>query len=85
MFEIATRIAIFIAALSGLIGLLSYYLPTLPNETVVAFAFFIDAVNDWGFLLPLSSISSILALAITFWTMMALWDIGSWMLTKFTR
>jgi len=85
MFEIATRIAIFIASLSGLIGLLSFYAPTLPTEVVTAIAFFIDAVNDWGFVLPLSSISSILAAAITFWTLLALWDIGSWLLTKFTR
>jgi len=85
MFEIATRIAIFIASLSGLIGLLSFYVPTLPPEVVTAIAFFIDAVNDWGFVLPLASISSILASAITFYTLLALWDIGSWLLTKFTR
>lgn len=85
MFEIASRIAIFIASVSGLIGLLSYYVPELPAESVTAVAFFIDAVNDWGFLLPLSSMSTILGLAITFWTMMALWDVGSWLLTKIAR
>jgi len=85
MFELGFRMAFFVAILGGLIGLLSFYAPTLPDEAVTAIAFFIDAVNDWGFVLPLTSISTILGASLTFWTLMALWDIGSWLMTKFTR
>jgi len=85
MFEISFRIAIFVAAFGGVIAILSFFAPTLPEEIPVAIAYFISAVGNWGYFLPLTSMSIILGSSLVFWTLLAIWANSNWFLVRFTR
>jgi len=85
MIELSFRIGLFLAALGGIIAFLALLPNQLPDEVITSILYFINSVNQWSYFLPLHTLGIILGLSIGFWTMLAFWDIGSWLLTKITR
>jgi len=85
MIELSFRIGLFIAVLGGILGTLSFFPSQLPQEIIDAIIYFVTSVNQWSYFLPLETFRTILVLAIGFWTLLAFWDLGSWLLTKITR
>jgi len=85
MIEFSFRIGLFIAVLGGILATLAFLPAQLPDEVVVAVDYFVTAVNSWSYFLPLATFKTILISSISFWTLLAFWDISSWLLTKITR
>lgn len=85
MFELSFRIGLFVAVLGGLLFALSFLPHQLPVEVVTAIQYFIVSVNIFSYWLPMQTFASVLIASIAFWTLMAFWDIGSWLMARITR
>jgi len=85
MIALSFRIGLFIAVLGGVLAVLALLPSQLPDEVVVAVQYFISAVNQWSYFLPIDTFRTILVASIAFWTLMAFWDISAWLFTRITR
>jgi len=86
MIELSFRIGLFVAVLGGLLFGMAFFLPSqLPTEVVTAVLYFIGAVNQFSYWLPMYTFATLLGLSIAFWTALAFWDVGTWLLRQFTR
>jgi len=85
MIELSFRIGLFIAVLGGILAVLALLPSQLPDEVSTAVYYFITAVNDWSYFLPLDTMQTVLIASISFWTLLAFWDISAWLMHRFTR